>query len=189
MTKEQIIDRLLKIKALAEKGSAGERENAAKLLASLMKKHGITPEELESDKIDLHMAFAGDGDFDVDLFLQVAAKQFRGRSFPGVKSLKKVPKKYIKTFSELGHGPANSNVAIECTRADFIEIVSTFEIYKKDLRQQAGTFFYAYLDTNDLLIPSNGNNRLPTKDEIDKALSAKLMSQGIKKKNVYKLIE
>lgn len=189
MTKEQIIDRLLKIKALAEKGSKGERENAAKLLASLMAKYGIEAEDLESDKTDLHMAFTGNGDFDFDLFLQVAAKQFRGRSFPGVKNLKKIPKKYIKTFSELGHGPANSNVAIECTRADFIEIISTFEIYKEDLHKQAGTFFYAYLDTNDLLVPSNSNGKQPTEDEIDRVLSAKLMSQGIKKKTINKLIE
>ncbi len=189
MTREQIIDRLLKIKALAEKGSEGERENAAKLLASLMAKYGIEADDLESDKIDIHMAFTGNGDFDLDLFVQVAAKQFRGRNNPGVKNLSKIPKHHIKQLSEFGCGPANSNVAIECTRADFIEIVSTFEIYKKDLRKQAETFFYAYLDTNDLLVPSNGNGRQPTKDEIDKALSAKLMSQGIKKKTINKLIE
>lgn len=189
MEKDKIIERLLKIKALSERGKEGERENARKLLNSLMEKYGIKPEDLDSDKTDLYMAFTGNGDFDFDLFLQVAAKQFRGRSFPGVRNLKKIPKKYIKTFSELGNGPANSNVAIECTRADFIEIVSTFEIYKEDLHKQAGTFFYAYLDTNDLLVPSNGNGKQPTEDEIDKALSAKLMSQGIKKKTINKLIE
>lgn len=189
MEKDKIIERLLKIKALSERGKEGERENARKLLNSLMEKYGIKPEDLDSDKQDMYMAFTGNGDFDVDLFIQVAARQFRGRNDPGVKNLRKVPKHLIKQLSELGYGPANSNVAIECTKADFIEIISTFEIYKEDLRKQAKTFFYAYLDANDLLVPASDEKRQPTEEELERAVSAALMSPGIKKKTIHKLIE
>lgn len=189
MEKNRIIERLLKIKALFERGKEGERENARKLLNSLMEKYGIKPEDLDSDKQELYMAFTGNGDFDVDLFVQVAAKQFRGRNNHDVKTLTNVPKHLIKQFSELGHGPANSNVAIKCTKADFIEIVSAFEIYKEDLRKQAETFFYAYLDANDLLVPASDEKKEPTEEELERAVSAALMSPGIKKKTINKLIE
>lgn len=189
MGKDKIIERLLKIKALSERGKEGERENARKLLNSLMEKYGIKPEDLDSDKQDMYMAFTGNGNFDIDLFVQVAARQFRGRNDPGVKNLRKVPKHLIRQLSKLGYGPANSNVAIECTKADFIEIVSTFEIYKQDLRKQAKTFFYAYLDANDLLVPASDEKRQPTEEELERAMSAALMSPGIKKKTIHKLIE
>jgi len=40
---------LKKLKALAERGESGERENAAAQLEKLLKKYGISEEELERD--------------------------------------------------------------------------------------------------------------------------------------------
>lgn len=44
---------LKKIRALAEHGVGGEAENAEKLLARMMKKYGISEEELNSARIAL----------------------------------------------------------------------------------------------------------------------------------------
>ncbi len=54
MDKSEIIDKILKVKALAERGASGERNNATKLLQSLMKKYGITESDLYSDEKDLY---------------------------------------------------------------------------------------------------------------------------------------
>ncbi|MBQ3317950.1 MAG: hypothetical protein IJG69_08445 [Spirochaetales bacterium] len=40
---------LMKLKALAERGESGERENAERMLASLMDKYGITEEQLDAE--------------------------------------------------------------------------------------------------------------------------------------------
>ena len=46
MEKKEIIQ---KLKALSERGIAGEKENATKLLEKLMKKYGITEADLKNE--------------------------------------------------------------------------------------------------------------------------------------------
>ena len=46
------MDVIKKLKALSDRGINGEKENATKLLNKLMKKYGITEEELEKALID-----------------------------------------------------------------------------------------------------------------------------------------
>lgn len=51
MVSDEILTRL---KALAERGIGGERENAARILSRLCEERGISPDDLGSDKIDFH---------------------------------------------------------------------------------------------------------------------------------------
>ena len=189
MDKSQIIERLLKIKALSEQGSAGEKENARKLLEELMEKYGISADELNSDEVGYHLYFIGNGDFDFKLFTQILYHMYEGKTVPKTADLRKTPKKYIKEWSQIGLGPANSNVGVKCTKAEFIELVTTFEIYKRDLEKQADNFLYAYFKTNDLLVSRDKNSKPPTEEEIEQAMAASLMSMGIKRKEIHKLIE
>jgi hypothetical protein len=46
---ETIKEQLVKIKALAEKGVGGERDNARRMLMSLMRKHGFTFDDLNCE--------------------------------------------------------------------------------------------------------------------------------------------
>ena len=184
MTREQIIDKLLKIRALAEDGQGGERSAAEALLNSLMERYGVTAEELESDPVEYRSAFSGDGAYDFKLLCQIAK-----RLYPDLKiaDLRKAPAKYRRMWHESGLGPKNANVAFNCTQAQFIEIMSVFELYKKDFEDHLATFFYAYLDKNNLLIPNPGGKSSP--EDVARALAALRMEAGIERKNIYKQIE
>lgn len=188
--RESIIERLLKIKALAEQGEGGERSAAERLLNSLMKQYNISPEDLDSDVVGFHLAYIGDQRFDWKLFSQIAHKLHKGR--PGeVKfaDIRKAPKAHKKAWARAGLGPGNSNIGLHCTRAEFVEVMSTFEIYREDMHRQEETFFYAYLDKNNLLIEPSGDQPELTKEEIKKLKAAALMAEGIERKDIYKQIE
>lgn len=60
MTKQQIIDRIMKVKALADRGVAGERIAAQQLLETLMKKYKIDEADLNIEKKDFYIIDAGD---------------------------------------------------------------------------------------------------------------------------------
>jgi len=47
---DTLIDRLKKIEALASSGVGGERENARKMLNALCRRHGVTIDQLATDK-------------------------------------------------------------------------------------------------------------------------------------------
>ena len=50
MTREQAADKLKKLKALAEKGVGGERQDARRLYEKLKSKYGISEEELQQEQ-------------------------------------------------------------------------------------------------------------------------------------------
>ena len=49
MTREQAADKLKKLKALAERGVGGERQDARRLYEKIKRKYGISEEELQQD--------------------------------------------------------------------------------------------------------------------------------------------
>ncbi len=188
--RENIIERLLKIKALAEQGVGGERSAAERLLNSLMEQYGISLEDLDSDVAEFHLAYIGEQRSDWRLFSQIAHKLHEGR--PGevrIADISKAPAGHRKTWEEAGFGPKNSNVALHCTKAEFVEVMSTFEIYREDMHRQEDNFFYAYLYKNDLLLAPGGDRTELTEEEIKKLKAAALMAEGIERKEIYKQIE
>lgn len=189
MEHDSIIERLLKVKALAEKGEGGERAAAERLLNSLMRQHNISLEDLDSDAKGYHLAYIGDELIDYKLFAQIAHKFHRGPDKLKIADLRKAPTGHKKVWANAGLGPKNSNVGLYCTKAEFVEVLSTFEVYREDLHRQEDTFYYAYLDKNNLLIDSDGNQPELTMEEIKKLEAASLMSMGIERKTVYKQIE
>ena len=188
--RESIIERLLKIKALAEQGVGGERSAAERLLNSLMEQHGISPEDLDSDVVEWHIVYIGEQRSDRRLFSQIAHKLHEGRTGKvRIADLRKAPVRLKKAWAEAGLGPKNSNVAIHCTKVEFVEVMSTFEIYREDMHRQEDNFFYAYLDKNNLLINPDGDQPELTEEEIKKLKAATLMAEGIERKEIYKQIE
>ena len=188
--RESIIERLLKIKALAEQGEGGERSAAERLLNSLMKQYNISPEDLDSDVVEYHFAYIGEQRSDLRLFSQIAHKLHKGR--PGevrIADLRKAPAGHKKAWARAGIGPENSNIGLHCTKAEFVEVMSTFEIYREDMHRQEEIFFYAYLDKNNLLLDPDGDQPELTEEEIKKLKAAALMAEGIERKDIHKQIE
>lgn len=48
MTRDEAIAKARKVRALAERGDPGERDNAARMLAGLMNEHGLTDADLKA---------------------------------------------------------------------------------------------------------------------------------------------
>lgn len=48
--RERLLEKLGKVKAMADRGEGGEKESAERTLAALMKRYGITEEDLEDKR-------------------------------------------------------------------------------------------------------------------------------------------
>jgi len=186
MTQQQIIDRILKVKALADRGTDGEREAAAGLLKELMEKYHITDADLGEEIPKMHIIQLGDPIFK-HLFVQLHSKMF-GKERP-VYDIRKMHKKDKKILSDAGYGDKDADAAIECTPSEFIEIRTLFSIYKEDFERQFKVFRYAYYDRNDLLIESSKEESEVTEEELERYRKAALMSMVIDKKEIHKMIE
>lgn len=185
MSKQQIIDRIMKVKALADRGTDGERTAAQRLLEELMEKYHIDEADIDTGKKETYLIDAGDSVF-TKLFHQMYRVRF-GIDRP-IWIVDKMPKKDKRFFAEMGFGDKNANLAIECTKAEFLEVKTLFEIYRNDLKEQLDTFMYAYYYKNDLLAAADPNKE-STEEEDIKALKAMFMAQGIDKKEIHKMIE
>lgn len=131
---EKIIELAKKLKALAHKGEGGEKENAQQKLAALMKKHGITPDQIEEDVIE---------NFSIEVkvknqrfFMQVVCSVCDAKVF--------------------GYKGKRNYLILECTASEFVEIESKFEFYlkeyEKELKQREEIFYRAFVQKNALYL-------------------------------------
>lgn len=187
MSKDKIIDRIMKVKALVDRGIDGERAAAEKLLKELMDKYGITEADIDSEKVDYHLLKTGSEQMFIQLFSQIFHLRFGKHEH--FADIRKMPKKDKRILSEAGLGDKDADVAFQCTYAEFIETKTVFDLYKADFLKQFEVFQYAYFDKNDLLIPRDDEMPAITDEEIKKTLQAARMSIGIEKKEIHKMIE
>ena len=188
MKKEDIINKLLKVKALADRGSEGERKSAQNLLSSLLKKYGISESDLNDNETNMYLIETGGGIYR-QLFVQIYSKKHESDRRTSY-DIRKMPKKEKVKMANWGFGDKNADTAIECTKAEFIEAKAIFSIYKADLDNQIKTFLYAYFLKNDLLMEGNDDS----KKELDEDEKARLynslkMSTGITRKDIFNMIE
>lgn len=105
--RERLLEKLGKVKALADRGEGGEKESAERTLAALMKRYGVTEEDLEDTKATVHW-IRYKTDWERRLLGQLAYMHLgTGHSFGCVGRYTKRPRK---------------EVGIECTPAQYIEI-------------------------------------------------------------------
>ena len=184
MNRQDIIDRLKKIKALSEKGVGGEKGSAERHLEELMRKYGITEEDLNEEEIAVERFF--NACENTALFVQIVCKIFGKKSSLYKRKIKREYRLYFTNNGELGDVDFTHSVV--CTKAEFLEIKFYYETYLADYKKQLDVFFYAYLDKNNLLLPCD-ENKQPTEEEDKIALNALMMQQGIEKKVINKAIE
>lgn len=136
-TKDQILDKLWKIKALAEQGEEGEKEVAQKLLQKMMEAYNITDDDLSSEIVHDHeFYFEAKAPFAHRLLCQIAYSVF------GDIDEKKGVYGYVK-------GPKN-RVAVTCTDAEFVEIAARFDYYIRMLAADMKTLYKAFVMTNNI---------------------------------------
>lgn len=186
MTHEDIINKILKVKALAERGTEGEKKNAERMLNDLMQKYNVSDSEIDIEKREVYL-FDTENPMFLQLFVQIYHLNYgRDREILDATKMKKSLKKQWASF---GYGDETGNILLKCTKAEFIEVKMLFEIYKEDLKRQFDTFLYAYFMKNDLLVKRDESDGDDTKEELEKAIKAMQMSTYIDKKEIHKMIE
>jgi hypothetical protein len=133
---DDIRSKLLKVKALAEAGSAGEREAARAMLNRLMRKHGLV--EVGSG-IDLKQSydFSYENKFEKRILIQIYAK-------------------VTKQSSIRYRSPANRSkrILVELTESQYQEMKKLYSVYrkafKKELERVAAGLIDAFIHKHDL---------------------------------------
>lgn len=141
-----------KLKALAERGIGGEKKTAEEMLNALLKKHKITIEEIEGEKLeDYYFNLKSEQH---DLWHQVVK-----RINLSIKCYGMFPKKAIKEL-QLG-----GNYMLKCTASEYIEIEAKFDFYTKLLKEEYDIFLTAFFNANDLLVDNPDIKKVERTDE------------------------
>lgn len=136
--RERLLDKLEKVRALAERGVGGEKESAERTLAALMERYGITEEDLEDSKTSTHW-IRYKTKWEEKLLYQLAYMYLGiGHAFG-----------CVGTYT----GRTRKKVGIECTQAQFIEIEADFAFYSAAMEEEMGLFYQAFLQKNNLFPP------------------------------------
>ena len=132
MDENKLEAKLLKIKALAERGEGGERESALRLFQKLLKKYDIDEEALQKDRLNKHW-FTYHSDIEENLLVQIFymvtgdTEYFRRKS---------------KT--------RGNQCGCMCTDFEKTEIRFYFEFYRKALQEELEAFLMAFKLKNHL---------------------------------------
>lgn len=177
----KIIDLAKKLKALADRGIGGEKVNAEKMLSDLLKKHNLTIEDIEGEKQEYYFfTIKPNDEINIRLLNQIIKRVNYDLTLFGPISPQKVNK----------HG-FGGNLIVECTAAEYIEIESMFNIYKKLIDSEYDVFFRAFCTANDLL--GQPKKATTTKElspeEYEKLMRANAMADNIKKENRFKQLK
>ena len=136
--KERLIKRLEGVRALAQKGVGGEKENAERILADLMARYGITDADLEESREETYFIRYGTP-YERRLLYQLAYMHLGPGHAGGVVG------KYTNR--------PRKKVAITCTPANYIEIEADYEFYRKALAEDMDLLYSAFINKNDLFPP------------------------------------
>lgn len=157
---ENLLERIKRIKALAEKGVGGEKETAQATLKRLMKKHNITEYDLSEEVTELEW--------------------FRYKDKAEFRLLCQIM--YMVT----GDGETWRNkdkryklVACYCTKAEKIEIQANFDFYMRAMRKEMSIFFDAFMQKNNLFPEKAKNKESCREPDLERILKMKMMMQGM----------
>lgn len=130
---EKIINKLKKIKALAERGVGGERKTAMRMYEELKARYDIKDEEIMLDKVSLHW-FGYKNDLEEDLLTQIFYKVTGSPSYH----------RYTGEYSR------RKKRGCDCTEIEAAEITLLFSFYREELKREIDAFMIAFKNGNDL---------------------------------------
>lgn len=164
------IEIIKKLKALSDRGIAGEKENATKLLERLMKKYNITEDEIKNEETKI-----------VWITLKNKAEQ---------RICSQILYAYFDDADLRQPYKARTRCYVELTAAQEIEFKYMLSIYLDSFYKEQDIFISAFIQKNKIF-PSNGKVRYMedlTAEEREKALKASLMSEGIEMTRIRKAL-
>lgn len=142
--RERLLQKIKRVQALAERGVGGEKDTAAAILDTLMKRYDITESDISAEREQLEW-FKYKTDLERRLLLQVIYA-ITGKCASGC----------VGSYS----GRQHKKVGIECTAAERLEIEISFEFYNAAIQTELERFYSAFLIKNQIYPP-------PGKSEVD----------------------
>lgn len=180
--RDRILSRLRKLKALAEKGTEGERDSAAALLQAVAAEHGIDLDSLADDEAEVDWTLPFKAGWRLDLIVQLAA--LLRLDIYGSLEVEK-----ILVFVTKQGRRRIARAFVRCTRAQWLELDAKRSVLEADYERHLKAFYRAFLVRNDLLTPCNPDGPEPTEEELENARLARAMSSGMERSALRKQIE
>lgn len=147
--REQLIEKAMKLKALADRGYKGEREIASQMLADMMQKYDITWSDLD-DSIEKYFDFPCNDPYERKLLIQVAYMHLGAGHCYNI---------YDSETDEQKVG----FLKVKCRPRDFIEIKLDWEFYFMKFQEELDIFYRAFVEKNWLFPP----NELEQDSDVD----------------------
>lgn len=173
--REELLRRLERVRALAERGVDGEKENAEALLQRLMIKYGITDEDIEDNSVQTYF-IRYQTYWERKLLYQLAYMHLgSGHAYGCVGTYTNRPRK---------------KVGVECTPAQYIEIEADFEFYRAALEEEMSLFYTAFISKNNLFPPPELASQDDADEEVDlvKAKKVSAFMMGIERRTRNKAL-
>ena len=177
--RERLLEKLMKVKALADRGEGGERESAERTLAALMERYGITEADLEDNQVSTHW--------------------IRYKTVWEKKLLHQRAYMYLGEGNSFGcvgtyTGRSRKKVGIKCTPAQYIEIEADFAFYSAAMEEEMGIFYSAFLQKNNLFPPpelarENTEEEIAEAMDLERLAKISAMMDGIEQHTRHKAIE
>lgn len=169
MEKKEIIQ---KLKALSERGIAGEKENATKLLEKLMKKYGITEEEIKSQTTKV-----------VNVELRTDAEK---------RICSQILYAYFDRAPLYRRFGTKISFWTKLTKAEEIEFKYMLSLYLNSFYEEENLFIQAFIYKNDIFPKENKSNTpraKPTAKEIEQSIKIHAIMGGIEKAQIRKALK
>ena len=180
MTREEILDRLRKMKQLADRGVGGERENAERLLAEIAAQYGINLADLEGERLEYFSVTLKES-WKRKMLSQLCALKRQELKRDGV-SLANYRMAMWTTTKKKSYSVSN------CTKAEWLELMAKLEVLSRAYKRQLDDFYEAFLMANDLLVEPDDDKQQkePSREERSRLFRAVQMSMGIEKSQLNK---
>lgn len=168
MEKKEIIQ---KLKTLSERGVAGEKENATKLLEKLMKKYGITETDLKSKETKV-----------VNIELRTDAEK---------RICSQILYAYFDNAPLYRRFGTKISFWTKLTKAEEIEFKYMLSVYIDSFYKEQEVFVRAFIQKNKIFpknAPTTNLNELSAEEKA-KSIKASLMTQGMEYTVIRKSLE
>ena len=174
--KEELLERIKAVKALADRGERGEKENAQALLEKLMQKYGVTEADLELERVET-VFFPYHDELERRILIQVIFSVTGKPPFGCVGG---------------GTGRKRKKYGADCTAAQRLEIEFKHDFFYTAAKKEFEVFLYAFFNKNcisppETIVPPKYKEDL-TEEELRTMKRAAIMAATMERYTPHKAI-
>lgn len=169
MIDDKIKSKMQKLKILAERGCSGEKENAGDLLERMCKKYHISVEQIESSDTKTMHWFRHRRDKYSERLLSQCMYKTLGIGRP----------KY--TRAKVKGGKPSSEIGVECTTPEAIEIELDYTFYTVCLDTEIERLYDMFIQKNNIFPPNSEKDAAATNSDTKITREDIAMYQAIKR--------